>query len=709
MEFSCSSEYPVTRYFGEEILDHSPESINLSRFEAYANVLWNHNSDCPIGVIERAWVQERKLRVGVRFSKNSIAQEKLQDIKDGILRNVSIGYVVNELRCETMRDDGMDTYRAMSWTPMEVSIVTVPADYRVGIGRSESEESYPVTIKGTNSFGTLEATNITEASENLPTDATMPTMEEIMAAVRAEFDPKIEPAPAPQPQVISAERETQIRAQEAERCASILALGNRMGNPELAQKLIEENVSIAEANRQFLALQQQQTPDAKPLANPLPKPMVNTSLGANRDHTQGRLREFESLVDGALSAVWVDKQTGRQVVQRYNGQIDQYFRENQDALRVEIEAYARAHGLLCGSVATETRASTAKTDVPSLLLDYLSAYVRVTHTPQFIWWQFPNYNLELGKGPGDTIQVSRDRYIPAPASINDRILTPGVDLSSSRQPVSVGAVSVTLKELGLGKDGVSGAEPIGIPQFVSAYSMRPLETIVRSRLGHDYQRYIDMVIRNRYAATTRVVYNKRGAVELTPANVGTGDDGRISETFLNNLYSYMVGNLQIPVDEMGCLNLVLPPTGTAQLRNSLGERMRYITTDDLRQLSNLMSSTTNFEIPVVSGYLGTYCNFHIFTSNASSVGNAGSEGVQNETLGVGSRLTRSSYAFGANAVARAIGMEVQIRMDEMRRFQRLDSYIWYSQEEVASLDVDPAVNAEQQLRVVNIRTTDVAV
>jgi hypothetical protein len=54
-------------------------------------------------------------------------------------------------------------------------------------------------------------------------------------------------------------------------------------------------------------------------------------------------------------------------------------------------------------------------------------------------------------------------------------------------------------------------------------------------------------------------------------------------------------------------------------------------------------------------------------------------------------------------------MEVQIRMDEMRRFQRLDSYIWYSQEEIASLDVDPAVNAEQQLRVVNIRTTDVAV
>ncbi|MEK9870163.1 MAG: DUF2945 domain-containing protein, partial [Gammaproteobacteria bacterium] len=88
MDFPFSSEYPVARYFGNEILSHEMESANLSRLNDGAPLLFNHDPDRMIGVVERAWIDGEKKRgyAKVRFSRNKFAQEVLDDVRDGLLR-----------------------------------------------------------------------------------------------------------------------------------------------------------------------------------------------------------------------------------------------------------------------------------------------------------------------------------------------------------------------------------------------------------------------------------------------------------------------------------------------------------------------------------------------------------------------------------------------------------------------------------------------
>ena len=710
LDFSCSSEAPVSRWFGEEILDHNAGSIDLSRFASRANILWNHNSDCPIGVIEKAWVQNKRLYVKARFSRNEKAREVLDDIRDGILTNVSIGYACHEMRLEVERDTGNDTYRITRWTPMEVSIVTVPADYTVGIGRSANQnQEYPVTITRQNAPDIVESIDLIAEQPSVNAvelkGETM-TQEDIEKMVRGMLEAQSVPKEEPKVESKSVEDANQLLAQERERCANITALGEHMGNMELAQKLIESGATLGEANRQFLALQQSRANEPKPLASPMTTPMVNTRLNSNRDHISGMVRELEDRLDSVARKVWTEKKTGYQVIQRDHRPIDDFVRANREVLSVEMEEFAKRNGLLSG---VQERAQTQKTDIPVLLLDYLSSFVRETHTAKAVWWQFAFRELELGKGPGETIRISRDKDLPDPVSEADYELTPGTNITDDRQPISVGDVSLTLKEYGLGKNGVANGRPVAIPAFWAAYSMRNLEDIVSRNLGRNYEKWVDLSIRSKYALTSRVVYNKRGTVTTDPLQVGTGDNGSITETFLNDLYAYMAGTLQMPCDDTNCLYLVLHPRGVVQLKNSLGERQMYIAWSNLEELTNMMKAANNNNMVSVQGYVGTVCNFHIFQSNSSAIGGAGSEGVQTETLGVGARLTRTAYAFAPYAVARAIGLDVEIRQGEFRDFGRSGSFIWYTQQRTGPIDVDPAINAEQQLRVVAVRTVDIPV
>ncbi len=98
-EFPFSSEFPVARYFGNEILSHEGEAADLSRLNDGAPLLFNHNPDRVIGVVERAYIDGKRRRgyARVRFSRNPFAQEILSDVKDGVLRNVSFGYSIDKM------------------------------------------------------------------------------------------------------------------------------------------------------------------------------------------------------------------------------------------------------------------------------------------------------------------------------------------------------------------------------------------------------------------------------------------------------------------------------------------------------------------------------------------------------------------------------------------------------------------------------------
>jgi HK97 family phage major capsid protein/HK97 family phage prohead protease len=135
LELSCASEYPVQRWFGYEILDCSPDSVNLDRMNSGAAVLVDHDTADQVGVVVKAEIKNRKLRATIRFGQSARAKEILQDILDGIRKLVSIGYRINKLVSEKV-ENGVETLRATDWEPYEVSLVAIPADPTVGVGRA---------------------------------------------------------------------------------------------------------------------------------------------------------------------------------------------------------------------------------------------------------------------------------------------------------------------------------------------------------------------------------------------------------------------------------------------------------------------------------------------------------------------------------------------------------------------------------------------
>jgi HK97 family phage major capsid protein len=149
VEMSISSETPVERINGMEILEHSANAIDLSFLNSgRAPLLLDHDSTQQIGVVESVTLDDasRKLRAKVRFGKNGRASEVYEDIVDNIRGNVSIGYYVKKVQ---RTDNG---YRATSWMPLEVSIVSIPADTSVGVGRS-ADAPEPVIEVISNSQG----------------------------------------------------------------------------------------------------------------------------------------------------------------------------------------------------------------------------------------------------------------------------------------------------------------------------------------------------------------------------------------------------------------------------------------------------------------------------------------------------------------------------------------------------------------------------
>ena len=146
VELSFSSESPVERVFGNEVLEHSDDAVDLERLNNAAPLLLEHDRSQQIGVVERAYIDEedKKGRAVVRFSKSALGQEIFQDVRDGIRSLVSVGYSVARFAKEKA-EEGLDTYRAVSWQPLEISLVSVPADASVGVGRSTEESSTPST------------------------------------------------------------------------------------------------------------------------------------------------------------------------------------------------------------------------------------------------------------------------------------------------------------------------------------------------------------------------------------------------------------------------------------------------------------------------------------------------------------------------------------------------------------------------------------
>ena len=142
---SFSSEEPYNRWWGTEILSHTDNAVDLDRLNSIGVVLYNHNRDKVIGKILRAWVDGNRGYAEIEFDTDTEAEVIYQKVSGGTLKGVSVGYVVDvweEVSANKKSSDGRFTGPcaiATRWTPYEISIVSVPADPTVGVGRSQEQ------------------------------------------------------------------------------------------------------------------------------------------------------------------------------------------------------------------------------------------------------------------------------------------------------------------------------------------------------------------------------------------------------------------------------------------------------------------------------------------------------------------------------------------------------------------------------------------
>nr|BAR31330.1 phage major capsid protein [uncultured Mediterranean phage uvMED] len=231
IDFPFSSETPVNRgLLGDEILIHREDSIDFSRLNASAPLLWMHDPSSVIGVVERAYLDKKKKqgRATVRFARNAAGEEALQMVKDKIYRNVSFGYSVDE----TEEGQG-NSYRVTKFTPAEVSLVSTPADFSVGLGRKLATNTQEQPI-------------IKEEREQSPPSASKSDASPVL------LNNQIEMTDTPDLSVVRSEAEKKARNEERSRIATINALTTKHGFSDLGRQLVENGSSIDQAREAVL-------------------------------------------------------------------------------------------------------------------------------------------------------------------------------------------------------------------------------------------------------------------------------------------------------------------------------------------------------------------------------------------------------------------------------------------------------------------------
>lgn len=213
LRFDFSSEAPVDRYFGREVLSHSPGAADLSRLNNGAPFLWNHDRDKVLGRVMTAAIDDnRRGNTTIKWSRNPFATEKRQDVEDKILGKVSFAYEIQEAV-----DMGGGGVLVTKWQPLEVSLVSIPADDTVGL----------------KSYGDLPAESVVQSVATMDSITTTPSHPPAPMSVQT----------PPTEEAIRAAQDA-----ERERITSIDAMCKAHGMPDsLAQELISGRRSIDEA------------------------------------------------------------------------------------------------------------------------------------------------------------------------------------------------------------------------------------------------------------------------------------------------------------------------------------------------------------------------------------------------------------------------------------------------------------------------------
>lgn len=243
VKLAFASETPVERSWFVEILDLSRKSMRTGRLTAGANLLCDHDTRDVVAVVESVEIGTDKVaRAVVRFGRSVRAEEVFRDVVDGIRVNVSVGYIIHGVVLEGTKD-GLDTYRVTDWEPYELSLVSVPADVTVGVGRSLPADALAV-----------------------PSLPSLPSTSPPSTENRSMTTPEIKPAGTPAPTI-----ETPAQRNHANEISQIAAA--MPGGAELAMRSIQAGHTV----------EQFQAEAIRALSN---KPVPTADIGLSKKETR---------------------------------------------------------------------------------------------------------------------------------------------------------------------------------------------------------------------------------------------------------------------------------------------------------------------------------------------------------------------------------------------------------------------------------------
>lgn len=402
-QFSFASEYPVERWYGTEILSHNPKHVDLSRLQEGANLLWNHSMDQVLGVLEEARVSSKKSYCRAHFDEeDENALKRLSQVDRGIIKNVSCRYEVLEWTEEKSKPGKPPVVTATRWQPIEVSLVSVPADPTVGIGRAKEAviwvpAAYHDSVKPENSG----ARHMGDEDKNTGT----------------------------------LERETaQAAKAERERIRSIQAMVGHWGRKdpkkaeELAEKLIEEGFGETEARTKFAELILNAPENTQPVGALNPQDLT-LGLSKKEERSYSILRAVKAFVEKDWSKAGLELEASRAIADKL-GQDPKGFYVPFKDLRVDEVAAQQQRALITTSttgqiIATELR--------PEMFVDALrNRLILVMAGARYISDCVGNIDIPRQTGSGTAFWVSEGS-----APIDTNLTT---DLLQAR-PKTVGALS----------------------------------------------------------------------------------------------------------------------------------------------------------------------------------------------------------------------------------------------------------------------------
>ena len=240
----------------DEALDVTTEAVDMTRFEAgTVQVLDGHRVGAGVnailGIAVRGWIADGEGRAVIRLSQRPEVAGIVADIRAGVIRAISFGYSVQQYAITpgAQRTDGgtVDLYRAVRWTPREISFVTVPAD--AGAGTRSAPQA---TQEQGAQPGGLPCEFVRAAAQSPATqEQSMPQINTQGASGTADAQPTTENRAAPAAPAAPVVNQA-APAADGVRAAEIVELCQRHGFADLSADLLRSNSTIEQARAAIL-------------------------------------------------------------------------------------------------------------------------------------------------------------------------------------------------------------------------------------------------------------------------------------------------------------------------------------------------------------------------------------------------------------------------------------------------------------------------